>query len=60
MGVALTLGSCLVNSVPGVMVRVCFPWLGVWDLLRGMMIIVMGVVGGFVGLIGLVNAAVSS
>jgi len=38
----------------------CFPWLGVWDLLRGMMIIVMGVVGGFVGLIGLVNAAVSS
>jgi len=60
MGVALTLGSCLVNSVPGVMVRVCFPWLGVWDLLRGMMIIVMGVVGGFVGLIGLVNMAVSS
>jgi len=60
MGVALTLGSCLVNSVPGVMVRVCFPWLGVWDLLRGMMIIVMGVVGGFVGLIGLVNVAVSS
>ena len=60
MGVALTLGSCLANSVPVVMVRVCFPWLGVWDLLRGMMIIVMGVVGGFVGLIGLVNAAVSS
>jgi hypothetical protein len=42
------------------MVRGCFPWLGVWDLLRGMMIIVMGVVGGFVGLIGLVNVAVSS
>jgi len=60
MGVALTLGSCLVNSVPGVMAKGCSPWLGVWDLLRDMMIIVMGVVGGFVGLIGLVNAAVSS